>query len=357
MRATSLRGPLRYSPLSEQEGTPPQGALGSHKPAPAALTRMRGATNIVQHIDDQNKGKTGISAKFHWTLMKANLHKAKSAGVDATKKSFWSKALGATVGALALAALISLAVSTGGGAVVAAAAIAGVVFAISVADAGCAYRNLQNAKAHAAGQALPYNLPMGSSSIGNLMHWSFTAMGASADKAKIMATIGDGVLRIGMGAAASVCTSGTSIVINSFEHIAPMVAAASTILQTVVDFTHNRSTSKVYVESVDDIDSSAVMIIDLLKMVEVDSPEDRAILENAQNDVRADAERTKALVPDMRLTAAVAVPTLALTGAALAGIDLSFLGGSSGPRAYGTHSGGGADGISPQQAKSPAANP
>jgi hypothetical protein len=277
--------------------------------------------------------------------------------VDATKKSFWSKALGATVGALALAALISLAVSTGGGAVVAAAVIAGVVFAISVADAGCAYRNLQNAKAHAAGQTLPYNLPMGSSSIGNLMHWSFTAMGASPEKAKIMATIGDGVLRIGMGAAASVCTSGTSIVINSFEHIAPMVAGASAILQAVVDFTHNRSTSKVYAERVDDIDCSAEMIIDLLENVEGVSQEDRMILEAAKNDVRNKVKDTKALVPDMRLTAAASVTTFALTGAALAGIDLSFLGGSSGPRAYGTHSGGGADGISEQQAKSPAANP
>lgn len=182
-------------------------------------------------------------------------------------------------------------------------------------------------------------------------------MGASPARAKCLATIGDGVLRIGMGAAVGVCTMGASVVVNSFEHIAPMVGAASTILQTAVDLKHNRSTSKVYAESMDEIDRSAEKINTVLSEVEA-SPEDRAILEAAQKEVRANAAITKDLVRSMPETTTLAVPTLVVTGTVLAqsfGIDLSAIGGSSGPAAYAKHGGGSLGGFSQQQPKNPAA--
>lgn len=354
---------LRYSQLPKQESTTPQVAADLSKPAPAKLTRMRGVTEVAKEIDDdlQNKGTSRARLTRAWTSMKENLQKAKDAGVNAAKKSFWSKALGVAVGALALGAVISLAVSTGGVAVAAAAVIAGVVFATSVADAGCAYMNLRNAQANAAGQPLPYELPMGSRSIGNLLHKAFTSMGAGPAKAKVMATIGDGVLRMGMSAAASVCTMGASAALDSLERIAPMVGAAVNILQAVVDVKHDRSTSKVYAEGVEGIEEAAEKIDAFLSDAEKGASteelkkleEARGILEEAQRKVKDEAAATEALVPRMPATAAGAVTTAVLSVAAFA----AFPGYSLDPSLSTKHTGGELGGFSDQRSNGTAARP
>jgi len=263
--------------------------------------------------------------------------------------------LGASFAALALGAVVSLTVATGGAALAAAAAVAGVVFAISVADASCAYMNHRNACAPA-GTSPPHNLPMGSSSIGNLVHWALTAAGVSPEWAKINASIADGVVRLSLGAAAAVCTLGAAPVLNSFEHITPMVVAAGTILQVGVDLVHNRSTAKVYAESMDQIEGAAEKIDKVMGKVDV-APEDKATMEKARNDVTLAAQQTKQLVSTLSRTAGNSVPLVAaasvVLGLSLVPLDLSVIGGPQdvGAPVFAKHAGGNSAGLSPQVAR------
>jgi hypothetical protein len=166
--------------------------------------------------------------------MKANTLKAKLAGVDPAKKTFWSKVMGVAVAGLAVAAFVALNVATGGAPLIAGAVIGGVVFAVAVADASCAY---------AASRKPPRELPMGADSIGNLVHWALKAGGASDGKARAGAELSSGLMRVGMNAALACLTLGASSAVDSLqtvgmavpERIQPLIGGASNILKAVVE--------------------------------------------------------------------------------------------------------------------------
>jgi len=349
----AISGVHAYGPLPEAEVDPHTPQAAADKPTPAALTplrresvdqaRARSGTDVVRDV--------GGSAKSAFESMKANAHKAKAAGVDAAKKTFWSKALGVAVAGLAMAAVISLTAATGGATLVAGAVIAGAVFAVSLADASCAYMNYRNAKAHERHEPPPHALPMGSNSIGNLIHWACKAGGASDGWARFNASLGSGILRMSMGVAVGICTMGASVAANSFAHITPMVAAASTILQGAVDILHSRSTSKVYVESVDELMMHAEKIENLLDNLDL-SPEDSSILLDRLASEKAEAEKTGALVPALSRSVANAAQNGLVAGTALAllatGVDLQMGDVTISAPSYAKHAGGTSMGFAAQ---------
>lgn len=197
--------------------------------------------------------KRGSRIREAVTSIRANQLKAKSAGVDCARKSFASKALGVALAALGVAVIVSITVSTGGAALAGAVAIAGLVFAVSVADASCAYMNLKNAEAIRDNKTLPFDLPGGASSIRNVVHRLYRAAGMSEGKAKAFAGFTDGLVRLGIGIAMAACTMGVTAAADSFEQIAPFVGVAVNLVQSLVDFGHDRSTSKVYAEGTEGV--------------------------------------------------------------------------------------------------------
>lgn len=345
------------------------GGASGPAPAPASLTplqprsRLRGMTDaIVKPMKETEQKKAVLSAVSN---MRANHGKAMGAGVNTTNVSFWSKVFGTAVAALALGAVIAVTVSTAGvapaAALTAAAVIAGVVFAVSVADAGCAWMNFQNAKANKRGDSnLPYNLPMGSSSIGNLLHRCATAAGASGSVAKRSAHIMDGFLRVGMAVAAGACTMGVTLGAESIGRIAPMVASAATVLQSLVDFKHNRSMKKVYTEGTEDLKINVSILKDLVEdaklepnvkiglEAEIDAYGNQAKQEFASVAQQMPAGYRGQVGPGLIFGFTVAV----LTTAAL-GVPIPYLP-EHGDMRMGTHMGGTSSGLTPKALQNPA---
>lgn len=121
------------------------------------------------------QGKLNAAAEKHG--------QAKQVGVEVAKSSFFKKCIGVAtaVAAVAIAATLT-AMSFGAAAPLLGLACASLV--VAGGDAVCAYRNVKNAEASAAGKEPPYQLPMGNSCVGNLMHTLLTACGVSDGNAR-----------------------------------------------------------------------------------------------------------------------------------------------------------------------------
>ncbi len=189
----------------------------------------------------------GTAAKIE-----TNLGKAKTVGVDAARKSFWNKVLGVTVAALALAVVTSLSVATGGAPLLAAVAVAGVIFAVSVADVCVSRMNLRNAEAFAQGQPLPHHLPMGDSAIGNAIYL-MCPKSWSHGTCKNVARAADNGIRLGLTLAAGFCTAGATVLANSFEHVAPLVAGAINVISLLVNIRSSWASNSRYEQHVQNI--------------------------------------------------------------------------------------------------------
>jgi hypothetical protein len=230
------------------------------RPASASVTglRRRGLTTVAKQLTGNSATSSNAATRINGAVdsIRTNQLKAKNAGVDCARKSFASKALGVGLAALGLAVVVSLTVATGGAASIAAAAVAGLAVAVSVADAGCAYMNLKNAEALRDRKPLPFDLPGGSSSIGNLAHRFYKGLGFGDAWAKVLAGWTDGVVRVAMGVAMAVLTMGVTTAAQSFERIAPLVGAGVNLAQAVFDILHNRSTSKIHAASASEVTAS-----------------------------------------------------------------------------------------------------
>jgi hypothetical protein len=108
---------------------------------------------------------------------------ANKSGVNVAKRSFFFK-LGVTV-ALGLAAVALIA--TGG---IAAGAIVGAIAAKMAADTFCSYMELANARAKAQDLPPKYDLPMGSSAVGNMLYKGLEAINVKPENCKKWAGVG-----------------------------------------------------------------------------------------------------------------------------------------------------------------------
>lgn len=270
-------------------------------PAPAKATPMRAdalATTLNSKLTEAEieagpqKKVNDAASRIH-----TNLDNAKKVGVDATRKSFWTKVLGASVAALALAVVISLSVATGGAPLAAAVAIASVVLMVSVADACCAHMNLRNAQAHANNKAIPHRLPMGDSSIANLVYMA-CPKGMKHGTAKGIARFIDNTLRLGMMLAGGLCTAGASVAANSFEHIAPLVAGAVNVLSLLVNITSTWGSNATYAKHVEDIKQAYhALRTEVINLPESQRPEMLALIESSERDAMPEIEAMRGAVP------------------------------------------------------------
>lgn len=101
-----------------------------------------------------------------------SLEKAKQAGVNAAKRTFWGKLAGAVMTGIGLTLFAVAAVTTLGAAplVVAGLVMTSAYLLKSSADAVSAYRNLRNEQAVARGEDKPYKQPCGPDALANLLH-------------------------------------------------------------------------------------------------------------------------------------------------------------------------------------------
>lgn len=309
-------------------------AMNAPAPAPVSLTapRKRAVTRAAEAIGTPTAQETRNSLREDETG-------ARSVGVRTTTKSFVLKAAGIGLSALALAAAVSVAAATGGAALVAAAAVVGVVFAISVADAHCAYLNRQNARAMANGLPLPHTLPMGDSSVGNLVHWCATKLRRSPKTARIIANVIDRPLRIGLAVTAGICSAGTSAVAGSFEQVAPLAGTAVSTALTLLSFKDDWKSAGRYQAYKDSMgrnyDSMERQLADADNVPE----EQRGLLQQEIAEGRlqsdADLESLAAVIPSRRAITVTSVADLAakaarfmlshllLPGSAVLGVEVS----------------------------------
>ncbi|CAN5745059.1 hypothetical protein BH11PSE7_BH11PSE7_27830 [soil metagenome] len=287
-----------------------------------------------------------------------NLDKAKQVGVDATRKSFWTKVLGATVATLALSVVITLSVATGGAPLAAAVAVAGVVFAVSIADACCAYMNHRNARAFAAGGTPPHRLPMGDSSIGNAIYMGCSAF-MSHGTAKTLARCIDNSLRLGLMLTGGICTGGASIATNSFEHIAPLVAASVNVTTLLVNFRSAWGSHATYSRHVKNIEDAYLQLGVLAgKLPAGKAVEMLALIQNSRNDALPEIASMRGAVP--KRGEALVRTTLGL-GLIISGVVAALMPGSTiaafrlptGPQSFVAPTTGGVGGVGTTQVRHP----
>ena len=217
-RPGNLLGTTGGQPVAQST---PTAEASPHAPAalalPAAPRRAAdaGAAERVRSAAAE-PAKAGVApsradvAKGKLVAAGDKLMEARQAGVDVAKSSFWKKALGTVVSAVAVGVAAGLtAISFGGAAPLL--ALACVNFAVSGGDAICAYRNMRNAEAVAELRPPPYEkLPMGNSIVANVIHGVLTRCGVSADTAATASTWGSRAVSLGLGVASVAVSAGLS---------------------------------------------------------------------------------------------------------------------------------------------------
>ena len=349
-------------------------ATGAPPPAPATATPMRAsdlagklnsalsgvAEAKLENQEDLTEREVRVINKALATAhgdvtdaaikIEKNLLRAKSVGVDATRKAFWTKVLGVAVAALALSVVISLTVASGGAPLAAAVAVAGVIFAVSVADACCAHMNRRNAKALEDGGTPPYRLHMGDSSIGNLIYMACSGH-MKHGAAKNVARCIDNGLRLGMMLAGALCTGGASIAVNSFEQIAPMVAGGVNVLTMLVNLKSTWGSQATYAKHVKDIQAG----YETLRIQANKLPlHEREVLLKQINDSERDAlpeiDAMRGAVPRrghalIHSTLGLSMVVTGLVAALMPGSTLASIRLPSGPQAFVAPTTGGLGGI------------
>lgn len=139
--------------------------------ATVVVQKETGAIAQQSQIEVKDPRKELARMGLDLNNLRENTEKAKTAGVDVAKKTFWSKLAGVAVSTLAAGVVVGLAVATGGTSLIVAAGIAGLVLAKQAADTRCAYKVLQNERALVQGNDKPHkDVPMGADWVANKMY-------------------------------------------------------------------------------------------------------------------------------------------------------------------------------------------
>ena len=174
-----------------------------HMSRSGSLANVEGASSRSETLVSVPEKSIQQQRKEHARLgldlnsVRENAEKAKTAGVEVAKKTFWSKLAGVAVSAIAASVVVGLAVATGGVGLAVAAGIAGVVLAKQAADTRCAQKVLQNERAMAQGKDAPHkDVPMGADWVANKMYAVISKMKpnmSEASKMSIASKISTGV--------------------------------------------------------------------------------------------------------------------------------------------------------------------
>ena len=128
--------------------------------APKSSSKIHSPREAFRKVDNRK----GVNLEY----LADRYEMAKTAGVNASKRSFFQKLGGAVAVGLVAAGVLAVGALTGGG-LLAVGGIAGVFALRLAADAWCAQKLYQNALAQAKGLEPPHALPMGTNAVANLV--------------------------------------------------------------------------------------------------------------------------------------------------------------------------------------------
>lgn len=184
------------------------------------------------------------------------LLQARQEGVDVAKTSFWKKALGVALSAVAVGVAVGLTAISFGGATPLL-ALACVNFAVSTGDAVCAYRNMRNMEAIADHRPPPYEkLPMGNSIVANVVHGVLTRGGISPETAATAAKWTGITVGVGLAVASVVVSAGMSGLPTAYDlagKVASSVGTAVAVASTVGGLLTDDMDRELLQESLDEV--------------------------------------------------------------------------------------------------------
>lgn len=166
---SSLQGE-RGTVVEDGDGSPRSSMVSVRATLPPAPGVANASAQEAEASGSESAPVTGMDSQ----AIQKGLEAANKVGVKAAKLGFWGKLAGAVVTGIGLLAFGAFAVATGGlgPAAIAALTLAGAYFLKSCADTHMARRQLQNARAIAAGLQPKYSLPCGADAMAHLMYGS-----------------------------------------------------------------------------------------------------------------------------------------------------------------------------------------
>ena len=240
MFTTVGSGPAQQTTAASQTAAP-QAPVSLTLPAPPRGEVAAGQADRVRSVASEPARESAAPSRTEVAKGKLlaageKLLEARQEGVDVAKTSFWKKALGVALSAVAVGVAVGLTAISFGGATPLL-ALACVNFAVSTGDAVCAYRNMRNMEAIADHRPPPYDkLPMGNSIVGNMVHGVLTRCGVSAETATTAAKWTGITVGVGLAVASVAVSAGLSGLPMAYDvagKVASSVGTAVSVASTV----------------------------------------------------------------------------------------------------------------------------